>query len=100
MTDHRSRELDIAVIMHEIDSVEQRVIDIFSDVLESPGEIVGDSDFFLSGGNSLLAGKVIGHLRTDFEVRVTLRELFNAATPRQLAEVVARSAAKAAVQPE
>jgi acyl carrier protein len=92
--------LDIAAIMHEIDSVEQRVIDIFSDVLESPGEIVGDSDFFLSGGNSLLAGKVIGRLRTDFEVRVTLRELFNAATPRQLAEVVARSGAKAAVQPE
>jgi acyl carrier protein len=83
--------------MSEIGSVEQRVIDIFADVLESPGEIAGDSDFFLCGGNSLLAGKVIGQLRTDFEVRVTLRELFDAATPRELAEVIARSAAKAAV---
>lgn len=100
MTGHRSRELGIADIMHEVDSVEQRIIDIFSDVLESPGEIDGDSDFFLSGGNSLLAGKVTGRLRTEFEVRVTLRELFNAATPRTLAEVVARSAAKVAVRPE
>lgn len=100
MTGRRSRELDIAAIMHEVDSVEHRIINIFASVLESPGEIDGDSDFFLYGGNSLLAGKVIGRLRTEFAVRVTLRELFNAATPRTLAEMVARTAAKLAVQPD
>ncbi|MER7757771.1 amino acid adenylation domain-containing protein [Kitasatospora sp. NPDC097643] len=47
-----------------------------------------DEDFFRSGGNSLLALRLIADLQTEFEVDLPLRAIFDGPTVRQLAEAI------------
>jgi len=67
----------------------QAIAAIFADVLEIPGGVAGDSDFFELGGNSMQAGLVIAQVRRAFGVRLTMRDIFTGGTPEQLAEAVA-----------
>ncbi|MFI6849583.1 acyl carrier protein [Kitasatospora sp. NBC_00085] len=69
------------------------IIGIFADILDADGEISPDSDFFESGGNSVLAGVLVAKLQKAFQAKVTIREVFAASTPAQLADVVVARAA-------
>ena len=49
------------------------------------GEIGVEDNFFLAGGHSLLGMQLVMHLSEDFDVEVSLQELFEAPTVKQLA---------------
>jgi acyl transferase domain-containing protein/acyl carrier protein len=51
-----------------------------------------DDDFFDLGGNSLSAVELLSRIRSEFGVELNVGLLYDAPTPRQLAESVARSA--------
>ncbi|MGM1064623.1 amino acid adenylation domain-containing protein [Saccharothrix sp. Mg75] len=66
--------------------VEERVAGIFTDLLGVPAG--ADSHFFRSGGNSILAIRLIAGLRSVFEVDLPIRSVFEGPTVAELAAVV------------
>ncbi|WP_444997366.1 non-ribosomal peptide synthase/polyketide synthase [Aliikangiella sp. IMCC44359] len=67
--------------------VESKLCDIWSELLNV--EKVGVKDnFFDIGGHSLLATRLISLIRTEFELDVAIREIFNLQTIVELAEFI------------
>jgi amino acid adenylation domain-containing protein len=67
--------------------VEERLAAIWGEVLGS-GQVGIDDDFFSLGGHSLRATRVATRIRDAFGVDLTVRDLFEATTIRQLAVLV------------
>jgi amino acid adenylation domain-containing protein len=67
-------------------SAEQRLTEIFTDVLGLTGPVFADDSFFDLGGHSLLAARLISRLRRELDADVSIRTLFTAPTPELLAE--------------
>lgn len=66
-------------------SVEQRVCEIFSDILScSASDISPESDFFKMGGDSLKAGRLLSTLRKELHVRLHIGMLFRNSQVRSL----------------
>ncbi|GLF99156.1 non-ribosomal peptide synthetase [Streptomyces yaizuensis] len=66
------------------DAHEERLSRLFAEVLGE--DTVGiDDDFFALGGNSLLATRLIGRIRNEFGVDVSIRSVFRHATVAGLA---------------
>lgn len=69
--------------------LETRLVEIWAQVLNK--ERIGVLDnFFELGGQSLLATKLISIVNKEYQISIPLRELFQAATVRDLAGVVER----------
>ncbi|TDR95023.1 non-ribosomal peptide synthetase [Enterovirga rhinocerotis] len=66
--------------------VEQRLADLWSELLATP-ILSAEADFFRSGGDSLLAIRLIGRIRDAFGVELPVRSLFEAPV---LADLAAR----------
>lgn len=69
--------------------------DVLTGVAELFREILGldeapdaDGDFFDSGGNSILGARLVVMLRRDFDVKVTIRDVFGSRTVGAIAVVV------------
>ena len=58
-------------------SVEQRLAGLWSEILATP-IVSAEADFFRSGGDSLLAIRLIGRMRDTFGVDLPVRSLFEA----------------------
>ncbi|RKH18541.1 amino acid adenylation domain-containing protein, partial [Corallococcus sp. CA041A] len=66
---------------------QQRIADLFRDVLRVPKVGVHD-DFFALGGHSLLATRLLSRVRSTFQVELPLRGLFDGATVAEVTEQV------------
>lgn len=64
------------------------VSDIFRQVLELP-EIHAESDFFVLGGDSLLATRVLSAVARTYGVELTYHDFVLAPTPGGLATMIA-----------
>ncbi|MFI0418959.1 phosphopantetheine-containing protein [Spongiactinospora gelatinilytica] len=65
--------------------------DLFRRVLENP-DVSADSDFFVSGGDSLLATRVLSGIARDCGVELGFDDFLSAPTPGALAEKIASRA--------
>jgi amino acid adenylation domain-containing protein len=72
--------------------IEQRLAEIWSEVLRVNGIGVHDN-FFELGGNSLQATQVVSRVRNEFKIEMPLRTLFERPTPGAIAESIATAAA-------
>ncbi|MEH1102633.1 condensation domain-containing protein [Micromonospora sp. CPCC 205561] len=61
------------------------LVGIWTEMLDRPG-LHADSNFFASGGHSLLGAQLVQRVRADLAMPVQLADLFANPTPRQLAE--------------
>nr|QEO74214.1 condensation domain-containing protein [uncultured bacterium] len=76
---------------------EQQLVAIWAEVLNLAAEKIGVEDnFFELGGHSLLATQLISKIRTQMDVDLPLKALFERSSVAQLAEAVA-SAQKSAI---
>ncbi|GHJ44011.1 non-ribosomal peptide synthetase [Catellatospora sp. TT07R-123] len=71
---------------------EQALCELFAQALGLP-EVGADDDFFALGGHSLIALRLLGLLRRDLGMEVSVRDLFDARTPARLAARTASAAA-------
>ncbi|MFF2014189.1 amino acid adenylation domain-containing protein [Streptomyces sp. NPDC058195] len=67
---------------------EEVLCGLFGEVL-GLGQVTIDDHFFQLGGHSLLATRLIGRIRSIWDTRVTIRDLFQCPTPVLLAEHIA-----------
>ncbi|PZG99974.1 non-ribosomal peptide synthetase, partial [Streptomyces sp. NTH33] len=67
---------------------EEILCGLFADTLALPAVTI-DDHFFHRGGHSLLATRLISRIRTVWDTRVTIRDLFQSPTPALLAEHIA-----------
>ena len=70
----------------------------FTDLLHDP-HITIDDNFFTRGGHSLLAVELAQRIEQDTGIRPSLREVFAAPTPAELAELVDRATAQVVPAP-
>lgn len=68
--------------------MQDTIIEVFADVLDTAEPLDENSDFFDSGGNSVLAGRVVARLTQRLAVRVTMRDMFHSRTPGALAALI------------
>jgi acyl carrier protein len=76
--------------------VEDAIIAVFVEVLESAAEVNSASDFFEIGGDSILAARVIARMRRLFDMKLSMRDIFGSGSPAGLAEIVASRATRRA----
>ncbi|MGD2088786.1 MAG: amino acid adenylation domain-containing protein [Candidatus Aminicenantes bacterium] len=75
------------------DSVEEKLVEIWSEVLGIEKGTIGiDSDFFELGGHSLKATMLLSKLHKAFDVKIALAELFTQPTIRELSTYIKGSA--------
>ncbi|MGV9457321.1 alpha/beta fold hydrolase, partial [Streptomyces sp. NPDC003635] len=67
---------------------EEILCGLFADTLALPSVTI-DDHFFHRGGHSLLATRLISRVRTVWDTRITIRDLFQSPTPALLAEHIA-----------
>ncbi|WP_194922876.1 non-ribosomal peptide synthetase [Catenulispora pinisilvae] len=77
---------------------EERVVELFRDVLLHPGLGVAD-DFFESGGDSLGAMQIIAQIRREWGVQSSVRDFFKSPTAKQVAAEVDRQLSQGNVRP-
>ncbi len=69
------------------DEIEQFIVNVWQELLGIEPIGIHD-DFFKLGGHSLLGTQVLARIRERFKVSLSLRTIFEAATPADLAQHV------------
>ncbi|WP_430330886.1 amino acid adenylation domain-containing protein [Rhodococcus sp. ACT016] len=76
------------------DDVEIELCELFSQILHLPAVGIHDG-FFDLGGHSMASMKLVGRVRAVFGCEITIRDVFDAPTVAELAEIVRRAATPA-----
>ena len=73
------------------DEIEEKLLAIWSEVLEIEGQKIGvEHDFFRLGGHSLKAISLANAIHRTFDVKVSIQDIFGASTIAALAAVIRR----------
>jgi amino acid adenylation domain-containing protein len=88
----------VTVVQSLATETERRMADVWADVLDRPIEDAA-ADFFLSGGHSVLAVRLLSKVEAAFSVRLPLSELFVHTTVAAMARLVENRRDGAAWQP-
>ncbi|KAM5451812.1 putative NRPS-like protein biosynthetic cluster [Microsporum audouinii] len=68
---------------------EQRVCSLFASALRlAPEDVTSSTDFFLAGGDSLAAGRLVSQIRQEFHIRLASDVLFRHSTVAKVSTVV------------
>ncbi len=78
------------VITHPRNETERAMADLWTEVLGKNGASM-DDDFFLIGGHSLLALRLLDRIREEFKIEIPVRDLFAAPTIAGLARRIAEA---------
>jgi amino acid adenylation domain-containing protein len=84
------------------DAVERRLVEIWSEVLETERDVIGiENDFFQLGGHSLKAAIMVGKVHKAFNIRLPLTEIFRKPNIKGLSEYIKKSKKEtyAAIEP-
>jgi amino acid adenylation domain-containing protein len=84
------------------DLIEEKMVDIWSQVLKIEKERLGiNANFFDSGGHSLKATVLVSRIHKEFNARLPVAKIFETPTVRGLAEYIKRAAEEAftSIQP-
>jgi amino acid adenylation domain-containing protein len=72
---------------------EERLVEIWEEILERDGESIGiNSDFFELGGHSLKATILIARLHKEFNIKLSLADIFKQATIKKIAQRLGETA--------
>ncbi|MFC0861435.1 phosphopantetheine-binding protein [Sphaerimonospora cavernae] len=63
--------------------LEERLAGMFAELL-GLSEVGPEDDFFALGGHSLTAGRLIGRIRSELDVELSLLDFFDGPTVREL----------------
>jgi hypothetical protein len=63
------------------------IIEVFKSVLDTQ-EVDADTDFFMAGGNSVMAARAVARIRKASGARISMRDVLFGRTPRSLAVTV------------
>lgn len=75
--------------LEEKNLIEEKVIDIFSFLLlKEKSSINSNSSFFASGGNSILIMRLLQLIEEEFDVEVTISEIFDGDTVKEISEKI------------
>ncbi|KMQ47251.1 Bacterial transferase hexapeptide repeat [Trichophyton rubrum] len=81
--------------LSSISPTEQRVCGLFADALRlTLGDVTPTTDFFLAGGDSLTAGRLVSRIRQEFSVRLASDVLFRHSTVSEVSIVVEEAMAR------
>jgi len=75
------------MVEHDVESIQDVLTRACAEILNSD-KVDADDDFFVLGGHSLAAGRLITHIRDEFQVDVHLSDFFAEPTMRSLAVLV------------
>ena len=71
------------------DEIENKLVEIWHDVLSKPHHAIGiDDNFFQLGGHSLKATILVSKIHKELNVKIPLVEIFKTPTIRELAEYI------------
>ena len=82
--------LNTSTIIAPSNEIETKVLSIWKEILGDKS-ISTDESFHSIGGNSLSIMRLIGKIYTEFNIRISLSELFNNFTIKQQAEFIKKS---------
>jgi|HubBroStandDraft_6_1064221.scaffolds.fasta_scaffold00142_32 surfactin family lipopeptide synthetase A len=82
-------DVEATQVVSPKDALESKLVEIWSDVLKKP-EIGVTASFFDLGGNSLVVAKLLLRLEQQFGKRLSLSDIFQSPTIRQLAPLLVR----------
>lgn len=68
------------------DEIEQKLVDVYSEMLGVQADV--STDFFTLGGNSLMAIKMVSRIRDEFEIPISLTEMFSTSTISELYDLI------------
>lgn len=68
------------------DELEQTLVDVYSEMLGVQADV--STDFFTMGGNSLMAIKMVSKIREEFNIPISLTEMFSTSTISELYELI------------
>jgi acyl carrier protein len=69
---------------------EQRVAEVFAEVLSLP-HVAVDANFFVLGGSSLSAMRALSRLNRDFDINLDIRSVYESTTVTAMAATIDRS---------
>ncbi|MBV8148429.1 MAG: non-ribosomal peptide synthetase, partial [Candidatus Eremiobacteraeota bacterium] len=73
----------------KVDEVERQIATLVASLVNLPS-IGSDENFFMLGGHSMLGVQLVAHIRDEFGVKLSLRQLFTAPTVAALSAEVTR----------